>query len=83
VRAAAHLCRRHRARGERNFAIDNLAEIAAALGLSLSELLDFATDYRQEEYEAFGAKDVLFNVLPISTSNSTKVITHEYSFSHY
>jgi transcriptional regulator with XRE-family HTH domain len=46
--AFAERCDLHRTyvgaieRGERNFAIDNLEKIAAALGLSLSELLDFS-----------------------------------------
>jgi transcriptional regulator with XRE-family HTH domain len=46
--AFAERCDLHRTyvgaieRGERNFAIDNLEKIAAALGLSLSDLLDFS-----------------------------------------
>lgn len=46
--AFAERCDLHRTyvgaieRGERNFAIDNLEKIAAALGLSLSELFDFS-----------------------------------------
>jgi transcriptional regulator with XRE-family HTH domain len=46
--AFAERCDLHRTyvgaieRGERNFAIDNLETIAAALGLSLSDLLDFS-----------------------------------------
>ena len=46
--AFAERCELHRTyvgaieRGERNLAIDNLEKIAAALGLSLSDLLDFS-----------------------------------------
>jgi transcriptional regulator with XRE-family HTH domain len=46
--AFAERCELHRTyvgaieRGERNLAIDNLEKIAVALGLSLSELLDFS-----------------------------------------